>query len=172
MIVADPDDALTLPEGVPVSVVTRVSANARNIRLVNAAPPGAVLAGQEAIVSAEFEAVGLKGEASTIELDQDGVRLAATEHRWTLDRERFTARLGYVPPAAGIVKVTVAARSAKGEASGEDTPSICRFWFVRERCTWRFTSQGPRGCRFRAPRDRSVRCSPHHPSSGRRAARL
>jgi hypothetical protein len=120
VIVADPDDALTLPKGVPVSVVTHVSANARNIRLVNAAPPGAVLVGQEAIVSAEFEAVGLKGEASTIELDQDGVRLAATEHRWTLDRERFTARLGYVPPAAGIVKVTVSARSAKGEASGED----------------------------------------------------
>ena len=32
VIVADPHDALTLSEGVAVSVVTRVSANARNIR--------------------------------------------------------------------------------------------------------------------------------------------
>ena len=120
VMVAAPRASVTLPAGVPVSFVTRAPANARNVRIVRGAPPGAVLVGQEAIVSAEFEAVGLKGESSTIELEQDGVRLASSEHRWAFDRERFTARLGYVPPAAGLVKVTVSARPAMGEASSED----------------------------------------------------
>jgi hypothetical protein len=120
VMIADAPDSVTPPAGVPVSVVTRVSATARNVRIITATPPGALLVGQEAIVSAEFEAVGLKGESSTIELEQDGIRLATTDHGWTLDRERFTARLGYVPPSAGIVKITVSARPARGEASDED----------------------------------------------------
>ena len=121
VMIGDPQEPLTLPAAAPVSVVTRVPANARNVRLLTAAPPETVLVGQEAVVSAEFEAVGMKGEASTIDLEQDGVRLATTDHRWTLDRERFTARLGYVPPAAGIVQVTVSARPARGEYGSRRT---------------------------------------------------
>ena len=120
----DTADALVIlgtpRRGATVSVVSRAPPNARNVRLIAASAPDAVLVGQDAIVTAEFEAFAMAGESSTIELEQDGIRLAATDHRWTSERERFTATLHYAPPTAGLVKVTVAARSKTREATDED----------------------------------------------------
>ena len=120
VMIGEPRDAVTPRRGATVSVVSLVPAAARNVRITAAPAPAAVLVGQDAIVTAEFEASGMAGESSTIELDQDGVRLAATDHRWTSERERFTATLRYAPPEAGLVKVTLAARSTAREATDED----------------------------------------------------
>ena len=120
VILGEPRDPVTLPAGVPVSVVLSVSPQARNVRLVGATSPDPVLVGQDAIIQAPFEATGLKGESSTIELTQDGVRLDTTAHRWERDREVFTATLHAVPPAAGLTKLTVSARPIDGEATQED----------------------------------------------------
>ena len=120
VMIGEPRDVVTPPRGATVSVVSMVPSSARNVHVIRASVPDAVLVGQDAIVTAEFEASGMAGESSTIELVQDGVRLAATEHRWTSERERFTATLHYAPPAAGLVKVTVAARSTTKEATDED----------------------------------------------------
>ena len=109
-----------LPADVPVSFVSPVPAGSRNVRLAMAVDPEAVLVGQEAVFSAEFEAVGMKGLSSTIELQQDGVQLAAVEHRWMADREQFLAKLRYTPPVAGLFRVAVRAKPADGEVSGED----------------------------------------------------
>jgi hypothetical protein len=119
VIVGEPE-LEAVPAGVPVSVVMPVAANARNIRLIGAEAPAPVLVGQEAIIRASFEAVALGGESSAIQLKQNGITLAATEHRWTGERERFTTTLGYVPPAAGITQLTVAAAPAAGEATDDD----------------------------------------------------
>jgi hypothetical protein len=120
VMIGEPRDTVTPHRGATVSLVSLVPPDARNVRVIAASAPDAVLVGQDAIVTAQFEASGMAGESSTIELDQDGVRLAATEHRWTSERERFTATLRYAPPEAGLVKVIVAARSTAREATDED----------------------------------------------------
>ena len=120
VMIGEPRDVATPRRGATVSFVSLVPAAARNVRLIAASAPDAVLVGQDAIVTAEFEATAMAGASSTIELEQDGLRLAATEHRWTSERERFTATLRYAPPAAGFVKVSVAARSTTREATDED----------------------------------------------------
>lgn len=120
VLVGEPRDPVTLPARVPVSVVRSVSPRARNVRLVGATPPEPVLVGQDATIQARFEATGMQGESSTIELTQDGVRLDTTVHRWAREREVFTATLHHVPPVAGLTKLTVAAQLLEGEATEED----------------------------------------------------
>ena len=120
VLVGEPRDPVTRPARVPVSVVMSVSPHARNVRLVGAIPPDPVLVGQEAVIQARFEAKGMQGESSTIELTQDGIRLDTTVHRWTHDREEFIATLHHVPPAAGLTGLTVAAQPLDDEATGED----------------------------------------------------
>ena len=120
VLVGEPRDPVTLPARVPVSVVMSVSPPARNVRLVAAPTPDPVLVGQDATIQARFEATGMQGQSSTIELTQDGVRLDATVHRWTREREVFTATLHHVPPVAGLTKLTVAAQPLEGEATEED----------------------------------------------------
>jgi hypothetical protein len=57
---------------------------------------------------------------STIELQRDGVTLQAVTHRWTRDREQVTLPLTFVPPTAGITKLTIVARPVAGEAITDD----------------------------------------------------
>ena len=120
VIVGDPHEPEALPADIPVSIVMPVAREARNLRLVGASSPDSVLVGQEAIITARFEANGMKGESSTIELQQEGITLSATEHRWTRDSEQFTATLVHVPPVTGLTHVTVRARPATGEANDDD----------------------------------------------------
>jgi hypothetical protein len=120
VIAGEPREPVTLPAATPVSFVLPVAREARNLRLIGVASPDSVLVGQEAVITARLEAIGMKGESSTVELQQDGVTLAATEHRWTRDREQFTATLVHVPPVAGVTRVTVRARPATGEANDDD----------------------------------------------------
>jgi hypothetical protein len=120
VLVGEPRDPVTLPAGVPVSVVMSVSPHARNVRLVGAIPPDPVLVGQDATIQARFEATGMQGESSRIVLTQDGVRLDTTVHRWAHDREEFTATLHHVPPVAGLTRLTVAAQPLDDEATEED----------------------------------------------------
>ena len=120
VIAGEPNELMALPAATPVSFVVPVAREARNLRLIGVTSPDAVLVGQEAVIMARLEAIGMKGESSTVELQQDNVTLAATEHRWTQDREQFTATLVHVPPVAGITHVTVRARPATGEASDDD----------------------------------------------------
>jgi hypothetical protein len=110
----------SLPAGVPISIVSVAPFGGPNVRVVRAAPPEPVLPGQEVAVAVQFEAIGLAGRSSTIDLEQDGVRLARVEHPWTGDAERFTASLRYAPPSSGIQRVSVVARPLPGELSGED----------------------------------------------------
>ena len=112
--------ALPLPAGVPISLVSLAPPGGPNVRLVHVPPPEPVLPGQEVVVTVQFEATGLSGRSSTIDLEQDGVRLARVEHSWTLDAERFTASLRYAPPTSGIQRVTVIAHPIAGELSDED----------------------------------------------------
>ncbi len=109
-----------LPASVPISLVSVAPLGGPNVRVVDASPPEPVLPGQEVVLTVQFEAIGLAGHSSTIDLEQDGVRLARVEHPWTRDAERFTAGLRYVPPISGIQKVTVVARQIAGELSNED----------------------------------------------------
>lgn len=120
VVLVDSRDSLTVPDAASVSIVARVPPGARNVRLIRAVSPGTVLVGQEAVFSAEFEAIGMAGQSSAIALEQHAVPLAATEHRWTSPRERFTASLPYVPPMAGISRMTLRARPLAGEATDED----------------------------------------------------
>jgi hypothetical protein len=120
VLVGEPRDPVTLSARVPVSVVRSVSPHARNVRLVGAISPDPVLVGQDATIQARFEATGMQGESSTIELTQDGVRLDTAAHRWARDREDFTATLHHVPPVAGLTMLTVAAQPLDGEATDED----------------------------------------------------
>ena len=110
----------SLPEGVPISLVSVAPLGGPNVRVVRAAPPEPVLPGQEVVLGVQFEAIGLAGRSSTIDLEQDGVRLARVEHPWTDDAERFTATLRYAPPSSGIQRVTVVARPIAGEITGGD----------------------------------------------------
>ena len=121
-----------LPGNVPISLVSVTPPGGPaepNVRLVHASPPEPVLPGQEVILDVQFEAIGLAGRSSTIDLEQDGVRLARVEHPWTRDRERFTASLRYAPPVSGIQKVTVVSQPIAGELSREDNaadlPIVC-----------------------------------------------
>jgi len=109
-----------LPGKVPISVVSVGPIGGPNVRLVHAAPPDTVLPGQEAVAAVRFEAIGLAGRSSTIDLEQDGVRLARVEHQWTRDPERFTASLRYAPAVAGLQKVTVVSQPIAGELSEQD----------------------------------------------------
>ena len=109
-----------LPGNVPISFVSVGPLGGPNVRIVHATPPETVLPGQEAVVAAQFEAIGLAGRSSLIDLEQDGVRLARVEHRWTSDPERFTASLRYAPAVSGLRKVTVISQPIAGELSQED----------------------------------------------------
>jgi len=109
-----------LPAGVPVSHLSVGPLGGPNVRLLRATRPEPVLPGQEVVLAVEFEAIGLRGRSSTIDLEQDGVRLARVEHPWTRDAERFTARLRYAPPVSGIQNVTVVSQPIEGELSVED----------------------------------------------------
>jgi hypothetical protein len=120
VIAADARDSVALSTGAPISVLLSVPKDAPNVRLIHAISPAAVLVGQRAVVAAEFDANGMTGESSVIELLQSGVTLASIEHRWTQAHERFSARLDVVPPAAGLRSVTVNARPVRREASDED----------------------------------------------------
>jgi hypothetical protein len=120
VIVGSTTESQPLPRGVPVSVVTPLPPHAPNVRLVSVTAPDPVVTGQNATVEAGFDAVGMIGESSTIELRQGGVRLASVEHRWTRERERFTAALQYVPSGPGLARISVLARPLHPEASGDD----------------------------------------------------
>jgi hypothetical protein len=109
----------SLRDGMPISVVDLVPAGP-NVRLVRVVPPDTVLPGQDAAIAAEFEASGLAGQSSTIDLEQDGVRLARIDHRWSRDGERFTALLSYPPPATGIQRATVVAQPIAAERTADD----------------------------------------------------
>ena len=120
VVVGSTTESQPLPRGIPISVVMPLPPTAPNVRLASATASEPVLAGQNATVQAGFDAVGMIGESSTIELRQGGVRLASIEHRWTRERERFTAALQYVPSGAGLARISVLARPLRREASGDD----------------------------------------------------
>ena len=120
LLSADARDPSIPATGIPVSVLMPTPTGAANIRVIDASAPQTVLVGQEAAVTAQFEAVRMAGQSSVIELQQDGVTLGSVEHRWTRERERFTASLEHVPPTAGLRAITIVARPVAGEASGTD----------------------------------------------------
>jgi hypothetical protein len=121
LVIVGLPNQLDLPRiGTPASVVSLVPSNARNVRLLTASIPNTVLVNQETTVTATFEAVGMIGEASNFSLEQNGVSLASTAHRWTSDPERFTTTLRYAPPAAGLSRLTVVALPVAREASDDD----------------------------------------------------
>ena len=120
VIVGLPNSFDLPPTGTPASVVSLVPSNARNVRLLAASIPNTVLVNQETTVTATFEAVAMIGEVSNFSLEQNGVRLATTSHRWSSDPERFTAILRYAPPAAGLSRLTVVALPAAREATDDD----------------------------------------------------
>jgi hypothetical protein len=120
VVAAPPPAAMALPVGVPVSVVMPAPPDVQNVRLLAAASPDSVFAGQDAVITAHFEGVRVNGQATTIELQRDGVTVAAVTHRWTRDREQVALPLSFVPPAAGVMKLTVAALALPGEATADD----------------------------------------------------
>lgn len=120
IIAAPPPAGMTLPVGVPTSVVMPLPPDVRNVRLLAAESGHSVFVGQEAVITARFEGIRANGLSSTIEIQRDGVTLEAVTHRWTRDREQVTLPLNFVPPTAGITKLTIVARAVAGEATTDD----------------------------------------------------
>jgi hypothetical protein len=94
-----------LPNGnIPIATVAPASSSP-SVRIVSARSPAPVPLGWTATFEATIEATGRRGTTSRIVWQQGETELAHVEHAWTSDRERFDARLAYVPPVEGSARV-------------------------------------------------------------------
>lgn len=105
--------------GVPMSVVT-LGSDGPNVRVTAMAQPEIVLPGQDVPIAAALEANNVRGQSTTIDLEQDGVRVARVDHRWSRDAERFVARFTCVPAASGIQRIRVIAQPLATETVLDD----------------------------------------------------
>ena len=150
----------SLPEGVPISLVSVAPLGGPNVRVVRAAPPEPALPGQEVVLGVQFEAIGLAGRSSTIDLEQDGVRLARVEHPWTATRSasRPPSATRRRPPAFRGSPSSHGRSPARSRA--RTTQPTWRSSRPHERCASRPSSRGRRGPPgSSAVRSRPIRCS-------------
>lgn len=101
----------TLPESslVPLFGLTLTGRPAVAIEAVKAP---AAIHGQSAPVVAMLHAAGLAGRTTFIALERSGSAIESIEHQWKTDDETFVARLGFVPAAAGVHRLRVAATTS------------------------------------------------------------
>ena len=102
-------------DGVSISTVS-LGSPAPNVRVIAAEDPDPVRVGWTATVGAVVEGVGMAGKTSRIVLEQRGVEIAHTEHRWKENVERFDGRFHYTPPSSGTSTVTIRVLPFEGEA--------------------------------------------------------
>ena len=107
-----------LPPGIPVSVVA--APDGPNVMVEEVSVPRPLLAGLSSSIEATLSATGMAGTVSRLALEQDGLEIAAIDHRWTAETERYTARFEHLPPKAGVGVVRVAARPDEREVAAED----------------------------------------------------
>jgi hypothetical protein len=108
----------SLPSGIPVSVVTH--ADGPNVAVQHLALPRPLLTGLTTRIEAVVSATRMAGATSRIRLEVQGIELAAIDHRWTSDREAYTARFEHVPPAAGAGVIRVSAGPLDNEMTTGD----------------------------------------------------
>ena len=108
----------SLTSGIPVSVVTH--ADGPNVAVEHLALPRRLLTGLTTRIEAVVSAIGMAGATSRIRLEVQGIELAAIDHRWTSDREAYTARFEHVPPAAGAGVIRVSAGPLDNEVTTGD----------------------------------------------------
>ena len=108
----------SLTSGIPVSVVTQP--DGPNVAVEPIAPPRPLLTGLTTRIEAVVSATGMAGATSRIGLEVQGIELAAIDHRWSSDREAYTARFEHVPPAAGAGVIRVSAGPLDNELTTDD----------------------------------------------------
>lgn len=103
------------PDGVPISTVSRANPTQPGVRIARINHPESGALRQSIGIEAELEAIGMASRSTTIALERRGIAVGKIDHRWTSDRERFTARFRYAPPAAGLHTHTVRVSPSAGE---------------------------------------------------------
>jgi hypothetical protein len=99
---------VSLP-GVPLWALDVSRTDGPNVRIVRAAAGGSRLPGQAARIVAELDARGVGGDTTELRLEQDGVVVASSRHRWTLPRERWNPVLEFLPPDSSPVTLRLRA---------------------------------------------------------------
>ena len=95
-------------------------AAAPNVRVIRASVPAVRLPAQAVDVRVDVEAAGVRGRQTELVLEQSGIPVATTVHKWADNEGRWTARLRYLPPTASATSFRVRATIADGETSSED----------------------------------------------------
>ena len=94
-------------EDVPVSTIALTSPHASRIRIIHTNEPAPVPVGWSTTIKATIEAAGVRGATSRVVLEQAGAEIAAVDHVWTRDEERFEAAFPYTPALEGSTRLTV-----------------------------------------------------------------
>lgn len=92
--------------------------------------PSEITAGQKGVVSARFNAVGMRGATTDFVLSTGAARLGRVQHVWGHDDENFEARFDFTPPRPGVLVVRISAAGGGAPPAHVDVPIVaraCRF---------------------------------------------
>jgi hypothetical protein len=88
--------------------------------------PSEITSGQKGVVSARFNAVGMRGATTDFVLSTGAARLGQVHHVWSQDAEDLEVRFDFTPPRPGVSVARISAAGGGAPPAHVDVPIVAR----------------------------------------------